>query len=261
VQPQAHDPQPSSIVNPTDGSELVLIPEGDFWAGGKGSDEGGDRFRVSLPAYYLGKYAVTNAQYARFLNERRPGHSELASWILLDSDCFVKLKDGRYKAYGGRANHPIVQVTWHGAVAYSEWAGLRLPTELEWEKGARGTDGREYPWGDAWDERRCRNDKTRGSYRTCVVGAYPEGASPYGLLNMAGNVWEWCAGWYSDKYYTRLRQAGGDIRSCQPGVGASRVVRGGSWYNGSAGRFRCADRSCSDPVYRDDDVGFRVARN
>jgi formylglycine-generating enzyme required for sulfatase activity len=259
-QPEARDLHPSSIINPRDGSELVLIPGGEFLAGGDASDEGGAKFRATLPAYYLGKYAVTNAQYARFLNERQPARPEVVSWILLDADCFVKVKDGKYKAYGGKANHPVVQVSWQGAVAYCEWAGLWLPTELEREKGARGTDGREYPWGNAWEQRRCRNARTRGRERTCVVGAYPEGASPYGLLSMAGSVWEWCSDWYDSSYYSRLRQAGGDPRTIPQPTGAARVLRGGSWYNDSVGSFRCAYRSRNDPSLRSDDVGFRVAR-
>ena len=148
----------SSIINEKDGTQLVLIPEGEFLAGGPGTDEGGGQpFPVRLPAYYLALYPVTNIQYAQFLSQVQPSESDLNKWINLDLLCFVRKAGSRYEACGNKNNHPVVQVSWYGANAYAKWAGLRLPSELEWEKGARGVDGREYPWGNTWDKSKCRN--------------------------------------------------------------------------------------------------------
>ena len=214
------------IENPKDGTLLALVPAGEFLAGGsRNDDEGGGPFRVTLPGYYLALHAVTNGQYARFLSAVHPGKADLEKWILFDSDCNVRAQGGGYEAYGGKEGHPVVQVSCDGAQAYCQWAGLRLPTELEWEKGARGTDGREYPWGKEWDQSKCRNDKNRGGERTSEVWGYTEGASPWGMYQMSGNVWEWCEDWYDGGSYARYKQ--GDLSV--PKSGGSRVVRGGSW--------------------------------
>ncbi|MCX6625649.1 MAG: SUMF1/EgtB/PvdO family nonheme iron enzyme [Acidobacteria bacterium] len=243
--------------NPKDGTVLVLIPEGEFLAGGPGSDEGGGKpFPVRLPGYYLALHAVTNAQYARFLSERRPGEADLGKWILLDSDCFVRKQGNGYEPYGGKTEHPVVQVSWFGAQAYCEWAGLRLPTELEWEKGARGTDGREYPWGSQWDPANCRNGNNNGSERTAGIWSYAEGQSPWGLYQMAGNVWEWCEDWYEIGAYTKYKTGNLTL----PSSGGYRVLRGGSWYNCYSNYFRCANRFSNTPDYRYLNLGFRCAR-
>jgi sulfatase modifying factor 1 len=250
-------PDPPPIIeNPVDGTQLVLIPGGEFLAGCADSDAGGgDSFPVTLPAYYLAVHPVTNAQYARFLTARHPGKSDLEQWVLLDSDCFVRAVGSGYEAYGGKADHPVVQVSWFGAEAYCQWAGLRLPSELEWEQGARGVDGRVYPWGNEWDESKCRNGKNKGSEKTCGVWAYPEGCSPWGLYQMSGNVWEWCADWYDSAAYTRYKAG----TLTPPSSGGARVLRGGSWVNDVEASFRGARRNDYDPTKRSVGVSFRCA--
>jgi formylglycine-generating enzyme required for sulfatase activity len=244
------------IENERDGTLLVLIPAGPFLAGGSGSDEGGGPFSVELPGYYLALHPVTNAQYARFLTACQPGEQKLRQWIWLDSDCFVRQAGNGYEPYGGQADHPV-EVSWYGAKAYCQWAGLQLPSELEWEKGARGIDGRAYPWGKDWaGGRRCRHDRNRGREETCGVWEYATGCSPWGLYQMAGNVSEWCADWYETEAYGRYKR--GDLQP--PARGCARVVRGGSWYLDNNNRFRGADRSPSAPADRDARVGFRGAR-
>jgi sulfatase modifying factor 1 len=246
------------IENPVDGTLLVLIPEGKFLAGGKGDNEGkSNPFPVRLPAFYMALHPVTNAQYARFLNESKPGTTDLNKWILLGTDCFVKKAGNGFESYGGKADHPVVKVSWYGAEAYCQWADLRLPGELEWEKAARGTDGREYPWGNGWENgKRCRWDKNRGSETTCGIWQYADGCSPYGLYQPSGNVWEWCADWYDSSAYNRYKT--GNL--APPATGSSRVLRGGSWYDHNDDDFRAALRNDGIPGRRGGNGGFRCAR-
>ncbi len=239
------------IENPKDGTLLVLIPEGKFLAGD-------DKFPVTLPAFYMALHPVTNAQYAQFLNERKPDTANLEKWIQFDSNCFVRKAGNGFEAYGGKNDHPVLKVSWFGAEAYCQWAGLRLPTELEWEKAARGTDGREYPWGNDWEDgKRCRWDGNKGNETTSGVWQYATGCSPFGLYQAAGNVWEWCNDWYDSDAYKSYKT--GDLKP--PATGTRRVLRGGSWGDSGANGFRAAGRGDRSPDYRyGRRDGFRPSR-
>jgi formylglycine-generating enzyme required for sulfatase activity len=227
--------------------EMILIPAGEFLMG---SDPKKDKdtyeweqpqHTLYLPDYYLAKTPVTNAQYAAFVEAtgyRSPGHWE------------------NKQPPKGKEDHPVVYVTWHDAVDYCNWLAqvtgkaYRLPSEAEWEKGARGTDGRIYPWGNEWDPARC-NAKRGGPGHTTPVGTYPQGASPYGLLDMVGNVWEWCHSLLKSYPYNPK-----DGRE-DPEASDNRVLRGG-WFDASLRDVRCACSSWYLPFIRSYNLGFRI---
>jgi sulfatase modifying factor 1 len=164
-------------------------------------------------------------------------------------------------------DHPVVQVSWDDAAAYCEWAGGHLPTEAQWEKVARGRLGRLWPWGNTYDgtrgsfcdaqcpiERWKHNTYDDGYALTAPVGSFPSGASPYGALDMAGNVWEWVADWYDDSYYADSPPE----NPSGPDSGTVRAMRGGSWFD-TESWVRCTVRHQNPPWSRCDDVGFRCA--
>jgi len=242
-------------VSPRDGKAMGFVPAGEFSMGspqGEGDADEHPQRRVDLDAFWVDKTEVTNAEYQRFM--QATGRAAPRYW---GDEGF------------SRPDQPVVGVDWEDAAAYAQWAGKRLPTAAEWEKAARGTDGRRYPWGDAWDvksTRRCnfadRNtsdpwsdpDVDDGYARTAPVGSYPLGACPYGCLDMAGNVWEWCADWHREDYY-----ASAPARNpTGPASGSSRELRGGSWIFGEK-YVRCADRYFKRPSLRSSTIGFRCA--
>ena len=222
---------------------MIEIPAGPFVMGQDDGDrEDRPAHEVDLPAYEIDKFEVTNADFAAFVE---------ATGYESDGEKLEK-KYWRDSFTEGKENHPVVRVTWNDAVAYCEWAGKRLPTEAEWEKAARGTDALRYPWGNEWDPSRA-NVKETGLRSTAVVGSFGAGASPSGVEDMAGNVWEWTGDWYQaypgnsagDRYYGE---------QC-------RVTRGGGWFDDEP-QVTTFNRNCGIPDKTlNDDLGFRCARS
>ncbi len=262
-QPTTHTPQPTpygpqpATRTPFD-PEMILIPAGEFVMG---SDPRGAEFApadeqprhtLTLPAYYLAKTPVTNRQYLDFV--QATGHHPPVYWA-----------DGAFP--DGQADHPVVSVSWYDALAYCRWLAsvtnrpYTLPSEAEWEKAARGTDGRIYPWGNLWDGKRCNTYENRRNATTPVT-AYPLGASPYGVLDMLGNVWEWTRSLWGDgelePQYKYPYDPTDGRENMEAGVNVRRVLRGGSFnYTRDTARCACRNRLRPDSVawY----VGFRVA--
>jgi formylglycine-generating enzyme required for sulfatase activity len=191
---------------------------------------------VDLPAFYMDKYEVTNAFYQACVDA---GVCQPP----------ISIKSNRRDRYYGNSqfdNSPVIYVDWNMAKTYCEWRGARLPSEAEWEKAARGTEGRTYPWGEGID---C--DKANCTQDTTPVGSYGSGKSPYGIYDMAGNVSEWVLDWY-DVY------PGGDPTAIRGWGQKFRVLRGGYWNYFGLG-MRVSDRFWGDPTERSDHVGFRCA--
>jgi serine/threonine-protein kinase len=217
AEPKAEPKAGTVRVFEPDGKEMVYVPAGEFLYGE-------DNETRSLPGYWIDKTPVTNAEYAKFINAT--GHRIPEHWT-----------EG--KPPTGKEEHPVVNISWQEATTYCRWAGKRLPTEEEWEKAARGVDGRIYPWGDEEpNERKCNYNRQTSD--TTQVGRHsPQGDGPYGSVDMAGNVWEWINEWYDgDRNY--------------------RVLRGGSWIS-LVTNIRSTDRNKLGPAYKLRDVGFRCA--
>jgi formylglycine-generating enzyme required for sulfatase activity len=262
---------------------MVFVPAGEFTMGTAGADGFPDEHperRVSIGSFYLDRLEVTNRQYAEFVEAA--GHREP-----VNNNPAVTLWRN-HRPLDEAVDHPVVNVSWEDARDYCRWAGKRLPTEAEWEKAARGTDGRRYPWGNEWDISKAnsasywagrtiefqsgadweafwikgegaRLSKERGingELLTLPVGSFPDGASPYGALDMAGNASEWVTDWFDPNYYRVAPLA--DPQG--PDRGAIKAMRGGSWLK-PAMSLRAADRDWGTMDSRPSGTGFRCAKD
>ncbi len=254
------EPEPAG---PVDLGKMVYVPAGEFIMGtddveayARRNDET-PKHTVYLDAFYIDKFEVTIAEFATFLNAlgghiwRCDGYNCI--WERGDDGQFAQqgivLADGRYQVIPGTDNLPITYIRWSAANAYCRWAGKRLPTEAEWEKAARGTDGRKYPWGDEWDSERAASshDLPPGAY-PFPVGSYPGDVSPYGAFDMLGNADEWVNDWYAPNYYHRspYENPGGPAERqfhVNRGISTQSAIQGVTVRRGGRGPyigFRCA---------------------
>ncbi len=225
-------------ISEKDGMELVFVPEGEFIMGSdQGADDEKPLHKVYLDSFWIDKTEVTNSMYRLCVEDGECQHPQ--TLIFFDDHIFDV--------------YPVVAVTWQDAVDYCYWAGRQLPTEAQWEKAARGTDGRIYPWGNNWEATFLNWEGSREKFRSIApVGNYPEGASPSGVLDMVGNVWEWVADWYAGDYYSISPHE----NPLGPVNGFERVHRGGSWYDFEYNQ-RAANRDRNTPHFPDLGIGFR----
>ena len=205
----------SSMISPKDGMKLLYVPAGNFTMGSIAAWDWDDpQHTLYLDTFWIDQTDITNKMYALCVSD---GACNLPSSTSSST---------RSSYYGNSEfdNYPVIYVSWSDAAAYCTWAGRQLPTEAEWEKVARGTDRRTYPWGNETPDGSLLNYNTNVD-DTTAVGSYPKGASPYGALDMAGNVYQWVNDWYSNGYY----QSSPSSNPLGPDSGQFRVLRGGYW--------------------------------
>jgi serine/threonine-protein kinase len=250
----------ATLISQQDSMVLVYVPLGRFDMGTNRGDAPEDQkpeHDVLLPGFWIDQTEVTNWMYSLCVAVRRCGAPYRTSSDTRD----IYFGDPEFD------NYPVVFVSWDDAKTYCEWAGRRLPTEAEWEKAARGTDGRLYPWGSGAANGTLLNyadlnttfdyrdeNENDGYADTAPVGSYPAGASPYGALDMAGNVWEWVADWYAADYYLTSPERG----PAGPAGGEQKILRGGSWNNAAVSTW-ATNRGHSGQYGSSGFVGFRCA--
>ena len=241
------------IVNPKDGATLVWVPAGEFIRGTDAADVGrirsaqimaghtwsdslvkneGPQRRINLPGFWMYKTHVTVKQYLKFCQEAPHALPKKPEW-------------------GWNDDEPIVNVSWNDAKSYAQWAGVRLPSEAQWEKAARGDDGRLWPWGNYWNPNLVADNKKK----TISVGSKPLGASPYGCLDMAGNAWEWCLDSFDENYYALNLDGSPNLNET-----GRRVLRGGAWGEGRPSLLRTSYRTSDSPGHIVNTYGFRCAQ-
>jgi formylglycine-generating enzyme required for sulfatase activity len=234
------DPDGGWPAAPKSLDQMNLVPDGTLQRGSLGNESEEDETpatTVRLPAFYLDRYEVTNAQYAACVQA---------------GVCRPPLELDRSRFGGPR--QPVVGVDWFDATAYCRWSGKRLPTEAEWERAARGSERQLYPWGNG------RPNCSQAIFALCdrygpaEIGGRPEGAGPYGNQDLAGNVWEWVQDWYAPRYYS----SDTETNPTGPPAGRQRVLRGGSWHFGTR-YIRAANRHRDHPAHRTAWYGFRCA--
>ncbi len=268
------------LKSPKDGMDMVYIGAGEFLMGASELDSAATdaekpQHKVYLDAYWIDRTEVTNAMFAGFLNDLGNQNDGIHDWYLTDGRQYSQIAEnsqGIWEVNSGYENHPVIGVSWNGANAYCEWAGRRLPTEAEWEKAARGTDGRKFPWGPIFDCRLLNSDDETdfdanvsqrancdGYAGTAPVGSYPGGASPYGVLDLLGNVSEWVVDYFSLDYYSVSPYENPQGPSIEDSRG--HFARGGSLYGSSQIEFRIAYRNYfyNQNIINWEDTGVRCA--
>jgi eukaryotic-like serine/threonine-protein kinase len=253
--PAVPTPRPTHTLAPTrvagqvqvsakDGMEMVFVPAGDFKMGSlAGTSDEQPLHTVTLASFWIDKTEITNVMYSQ---------------CVLAGACLRPFRNGsnthpNYYPNTKYANYPVIDLRWTSADAYCTWAGRHLPTEAEWEKAAVGSDGRTYPWGNANPTADLLNFNSPAG-DALRVGSFLKGASPYGALDMAGNLREWVADWYDANYYATSPASD----PTGPLEGQYKVLRGGSWHSDMYS-VRSADRQYLTPDTRDVSIGFRCA--
>ena len=221
--------------------KFKTVPSGTFLMGGAEEESPNNErpaHTVYLSSFHISPFPITNQDYREFVQVT--GYRTPIHW-----------QRGTFPT--GTGNHPVTNVSWQDAMAYAEWVGARLPSEAEWEKAGRGTDERPYPWGDRFVEgERCNANNMVGT--TTPVDEFPDGRSPYGVWDMAGNVCEWCSDYYDEEYYRNSPQA----NPKGPAGGQERTVRGGT-FSDTRAALRTTHRTGQAETQARDNVGFRVA--